>query len=92
MVPRQGDWFFVPAPHFTPAAVRRDVAYGRHVIEEWSRGHARGLVRHGEHEFLQLDGWYRTCRCRGWHSFKGAPAVHNQAYWVRRLSMPEAPR
>jgi len=85
-VPRQGDWFFIPCPEFQHGAIRTDAAYGRHRIEFWSAGRAKGRVTHIEHDAIWLDGWHLPCRCRGWHSFEGAPRVHNQAYWLRTLT------
>ena len=84
-VVRQGDWFFIACPAYRPQRVLTDVRYGRHTLECWSEGRAKGWVRHGEHDTLWLDGWHLPCRCRGWHSFSGPPRVRSQSYWVRHV-------
>lgn len=84
-VVRQGDWFFIPCPACRPRRIRSDVRYGRHALEFWSDGRAKGWVRHEEHHTLFLDGWHLPCRCRGWHSFSGPPRVRSQSYWVRNI-------
>lgn len=72
-VPRQGEWFFVPAPEFfctSDVSVRKNHALQRpgfrsnpHVAEEYieyfSTPYVRGAIRHAEHPVLLLKSWHR---------------------------------
>ncbi|MBN1999304.1 hypothetical protein JW935_17225 [candidate division KSB1 bacterium] len=82
---RQGDWFFIKMLRFSPGEIFKDVAYGNHIIEFWSKGNAKGIVRHGQHDFLFLDGWHKPVRCRGWHTLSYPKKLHNQKYWKDRI-------
>lgn len=82
---RQGDWFFIACRDFQPTKILTDVHYGRHVIQWWSEGRAKGLVKHCEHSVIFLADWHVPCRCRGWHSFEGKITVHNQSYWLKQI-------
>lgn len=85
-VVRQGDWFFIKMSRFSPGVIIDDAAYGRHIIQHWSRGCAKGRVTHCQHTSIFLDGWHRPCRCRGWHALSVAAPLHNQKYWVERIN------
>ena len=83
---RQGDWFFIKCQRFVPGIIKNNVRYGNHIIQFWSRGRARGIVRHGQHDVIHLNDWHLPCRCRGWHTLSVPARIHNQQYWVSQMS------